>query len=631
MYQINGFRLAADFSSATKNGTRIVFSHQEQTALALFIESEDGFVDVQSLEAAIWEGKIVTDNSLRKLISGLRSKLESKSAFTNFRGKGYRLIYDSIKPNNIAGQKPSSKISILAISVFIPLICVWLLIDLFSNKGESLPKVSQKTVFESNDYILDYAIYNDELFVTTRSTKKSTLYKTVNRKNSVLMSADFSGAFRGIEIHSSGRTVLHVIEDAKCIIKIFERPIDNLIDEIPCNRQNAFPSFDWIDKDRLYLTYNINSAGPIRPYIYDLRTKNLERVTSIDFNSLNGKKFIDSFIKARDNGIFSLRMDNLDQMSLMYFDESESTVLYEYRAKPYSIGVSDTDLFFVGNNNELFRLNLTDDIHAQDAVPTLFLAPQSIKIDDPLVLEDNLYISLGNTSQEGIFSMSGNFTHRLGNGIFDFSYNDQILTILGSTNSGYAIEQMKDGIVVKSVYIDTTLTFRHIEYHDEVIYLAGSSGIYRLLDNGLHIVSDLRTVNMVSNGQCMIAEGEDSIAKFSEGTGTFTNFATQGERIFASKQGCLFVDNISQSILDENRQFVAKPKMKKQLFEHKGKIAHWQSIGDRTQISDIETGEVIAAIKNRALYQRLISYEDDILYLGQVEANTSIIKLNTFD
>ncbi|NQZ25266.1 MAG: hypothetical protein HRT55_03015 [Colwellia sp.] len=67
--------------------------------------------------------------------------------------------------------------------------------------------------------------------------------------------------------------------------------------------------------------------------------------------------------------------------------------------------------------------------------------------------------------------------------------------------------------------------------------------------------------------------------------------------------------------------------MKKQLFEHQGKIFHWHSVDDQTHIVGIETGELIAKTKDRALYKRIISYEDDILYLGQADVHTSIVKL----
>jgi len=67
--------------------------------------------------------------------------------------------------------------------------------------------------------------------------------------------------------------------------------------------------------------------------------------------------------------------------------------------------------------------------------------------------------------------------------------------------------------------------------------------------------------------------------------------------------------------------------MNKLLFEHQGKIHHWYNTKDKTHIVDIQTGEVVATTKNRVLYKRVISYGDDILYLGQDDVNTSIVKL----
>lgn len=63
------------------------------------------------------------------------------------------------------------------------------------------------------------------------------------------------------------------------------------------------------------------------------------------------------------------------------------------------------------------------------------------------------------------------------------------------------------------------------------------------------------------------------------------------------------------------------------LIEHKGKLAHRYNIKEQTHIVDISTGKIIEKTKERARYTRLISYEDDILYLGGADVNTSILRL----
>ncbi len=62
--------------------------------------------------------------------------------------------------------------------------------------------------------------------------------------------------------------------------------------------------------------------------------------------------------------------------------------------------------------------------------------------------------------------------------------------------------------------------------------------------------------------------------------------------------------------------------------EHQDKIVHWHGVKDKTHIVDIETDELIAKTKGRTLFNKVVSYEDDILYLGQADVNTSIVKLN---
>lgn len=625
-YKINDFLISPDINSASKNNEKLELTSQEIIALKLFFASDDGFVDTQTLESEVWGERIVTKNSLRKLISDLRLKFGDRESFKNIRGRGYKLKFESFEPLKVT-QKKVNNYKYLFTLLFIILICIVAILS-YSYKGkiEALPKVSTQTVFESKDYILDYATYNNSLFVTARDKNTSKLYKVLNRQNTVLMSENYSGAYRGLEIHTSGRTIMHTVEDSKCKIKIYRIPVEDQIDEIPCNRQNAFPSFDWIDENRFYITFNVDPSSSIKPFIYDLTTKRLEEVFSTNFESENKKNFIDAYIKGHNDGVFSLRQNHLDEMSLTYFEGSNRKTFYKFRAKPYSIAVAEQKLFFVGNNNELFMLPLSDDILSQDINLSLLMASQATKIDDPLILEKQLYLTLGNIAKEIIYSSSGNFTYSLENGVRDFTYTDKVLTILALTNSGYAIEQLKDGLVFNSIYFDSNLSFRHVAFYQGDIFLAGSDGIYKLVENKLTRVSNIQTTELVSNGKCMIAEGE-GIHLLDQKTHTFIKIVEQGERAFQSEQGCLFVDTLTGNIVNENREIISKQTKKRLLIEHKGKIAHRYNVKEQTHIVDINTGKVIEKTKTRARFTKLISYEDDILYLGEADVNTSILRL----
>lgn len=631
-YKINGYLLSENLDSAVKDGHIVDITYQEKTALQLFFAAPDGFVDTYSMESAVWGERVVTHNSLRKLISGLRIKFDDKDAFKNIRGKGYQLLFEqqeAYKHTKQPQKHSRSRLTWIASGTVLTLCCLTVLLFILNRPGgNSLPKPSVQTVFESEDYILDYALFEDTFFVTTRDKSSSTLYRTKNRQNSVLMKADFPGAFRGIEIHSSGKTIMHVIEDARCIIKIYAKPVNQLIDQLACNRQNAFPSFDWIDEHSFYITFNIEPNAPIVPYIYDLRTRHLEKVNSLNVSPANNKKFIDSFIKAHGEGLFSLRINHLDQMSLMYLGREQQHTLYEFRGKPYSIAVSDDNLVFVGNTNELLSIPLNDNGIDGNISPTLLMAPQTNKIDDPLYLQDELYISVGNASKRVIYSTSGDFTYSLENGINDFDYTNNILTILGTTNSGYVIEQLEEEQLINSVYLPTSLNFRHVAFFRGDIYLAGASGLYRLNRDEPELIDRIKIVELATNGECFLAEADDGVYSFKANNNSLKKIAAQGERVFSSAQECLYVDNISGKIVNEQRQVIASPSMNKLLFEHNGKLVHWFSEGDTSYVVDASNQQIIASTRSRVLNKRVGSYGDDILYLGHAEVNTSIMKVS---
>jgi len=630
-YKINGYLLSENLDSAVKDGQIVDITFQEKTALQLFFAAPDGFVDTYSMESAVWGERVVTQNSLRKLISGLRIKFDDKDAFKNIRGKGYQLLFEQQEAYETSKQplKHSRKrLTWIASGTVLTLCCLTILLFILNRPGgNSLPKPSVQTVFESKDYILDYALFEDTFFVTTRDKSSSTLYQTKNRQNSILMEADFPGAFRGIEIHSSGKTIMHVIEDAHCIIKIYARPVHQLIDQLACNRQNAFPSFDWIDEHRFYVTFNVEPNAPIEPYIYDLRTQHLEKATAFNVSPANNKKFIDSFIKAHGEGLFSLRINHLDQMVLMYLGREQQHTLYEFRGKPYSVAVSDDNLVFVGNHNELLTVPLNNNDIDSEISPTLLMAPQTNKIDDPLFLQDDLYISVGNTSKRVIYSTSGDFTYSLENSIDDFEYTNNVLTILGTTNTGYVIEQLQENKLFNSVYLPTTLNFRHVAYFNDEIYLAGASGLYRLNKTKPELIDTLKVMELATNGECFLAEADDGVYSFSGDGNSLRKIAAQGERVFSSDQGCMYVDNLSGKIVNEQREVIASPTMNRLLFEHNGQIVHWYSKGDKSYIIDAISQQAIASTRNRVLNKKVGSYGDDILYLGYAEVNTSIVKV----
>lgn len=629
-YKINGFILSVDLNNAVKGKKSVTITHHEKTALSLFFHSENGFVDTQTLESEVWRDQVVTQNSLRKLVSSLRAKFEDKDSFKNIRGKGYQLEFEVIEGSQVKKHRgllfrPSVGILITLFTISILVIFYY-----FSNNtgsGGTLPRVTPQTVFNSDEYIVDYATHKGVMYVTTAAKNTSKLYKVKDRQNVELLSTDYTGAFRDIEIHSSGHTVMHVVEDAKCKMKIFRRPVEEQIDEIPCNRQNAFPSFNWIDRDKFYVTYNVELTASVRPYIYNLNSKSLEQVTFINFDSEDGQKFIDAYIKSHADGMITIRENQLGKNSLIYFEGQKRRYIHDFRATSYSFAKTEDTLYFVGDSNELLALPITNDILNQELSPSLLLAPQTTYISGPQFLEEDLYLTLGNKSRTEINSVNSDFKFALENGILDFSYTDKTLSVLAESNTGYVIELLQNETVIKSVYLDSTLNLRRIANYKDGVFLAGSSGIFKLVDSDLLQVSDLETSALISADHCMLAEA-DGIYSFDEKERSFYKLAAQGERPFSSSKGCLYADNLSGFILNEKREQVSKQTMRKMLFEHQERILHWHNVGEQTHIVDVETGETIKKTNSRVLHQRLVSYEDDLLYLTDSDVNTSIVKLD---
>ena len=152
-YKINDFLISPDINSASKNNEKLELTSQEIIALKLFFSSDDGFVDTQTLESEIWGERIVTKNSLRKLISDLRLKFGDRESFKNLRGRGYKLKFESIDPSTV-NHKKVKNYKYLFTLLFIILICIVAILS-YSYKGnfETLPKVSTQTVLDRKSVV----------------------------------------------------------------------------------------------------------------------------------------------------------------------------------------------------------------------------------------------------------------------------------------------------------------------------------------------------------------------------------------------------------------------------------------------------------------------------------------------
>ena len=73
-----------------------------------------------------------------------------------------------------------------------------------------------------------------------------------------------------------------------------------------------------------------------------------------------------------------------------------------------------------------------------------------MKIADPLFFDGNLHLTLGNASKEFITSYSQKYEFHLEDGVRDFTYTDDTLSIMGLTHFGYVIEQQA---ILNSVYM----------------------------------------------------------------------------------------------------------------------------------------------------------------------------------
>lgn len=630
--KINGFQLATDYSSAYKSNIAIDFTAQEQRALRTFLDdassntSNSKIIPSAQLNKAIWGNKVVTEHSLRKLLSELRKKFDDKNAIVNVRGEGYRLCFTSEnrKQIHIINNK---KVFIFVCCIFVLAALTFSLVNHHADTDHSRHLNTQR-LFDVDMYIEDFSVFENTLYASLSDENVSKVVKIQNGIEEILFSPSYY-SFRNFSIHSSGRTVIHTLQNEKCVIRVFNSPFTEELEPLPCLRSNSFIGFDWISKDKLLLSYNFKNSENVIPYIYDVQTKTISPLEDIDFNTTKEFKTWDYFLKKTAKGTLSLRADEFHTVQLVYFEGNHYKELFTFKGKPTSIGVMGYSVYLINAKNQLVKLEYENGFLEKETSYSVLSSSNLTPIKDLKIINNDLYFLDTNKGSFQLDSTNDSFNRVSASEIIDFVAHQNLLITLGSENDGFSIETYNGSLLIDKKYIETNYNLTQIGVIDGNLLVGGTNGLFHFDGNSLKQISEQEIGEIASGKNCAAFETFDGIFSINSSFKTKA-INVNGRSLFPYNQDCLYVDKVDGFIKSLDGKAIIHSKGKKRLLSYKGEITYWANVRAETLINNLKNDEVLGRIKKRVRNKRLVSLNDELYYLRAPELHSTLYKITNY-
>lgn len=639
---INGYQLSPECNVAIKGEERIEFTGQEVKALTIMLSKHEDesaklkTVSAKELTDFVWGGRVVTDHSLRKLMSELRKKLGSKDVIKNIRGEGYQLIVEykeSAEKEELEQVKGELKnrnnfgYSIVALAVIALVVHIFFLF--VSNESESTINydIRAELQLESNNNIADYDAYRDEIYTTLYDDAHSRVVKYTNGVPHDIFQLEKYFAYRTFDIHQSGKTALQEVVGDQCRIRIFSKPFEDELDSLICQGSVSFAGMEWLNKDKLLITLDSENDIDQKPYIYNLSENEFSELHNADVTNLQKGKVWDYFVKHSPKGIFTLRVNEFHEVKLMYFEGDNRRSIYTFKYKPYSFALIERDIYLVNLANEIVKIGFDGEYIDGDIKMETITSNNLSKISYIQESNGGLYYLVGKGVELKLSAYQGSFERSLEKGVVDVNYVNGTLSLLGLADGGYVYEVYESGELQKRAYIYTDNALTHITIWNGLVVVGGSSGIFEFSEGVLNKLDTSKIGEIVSGEDCLIYETDKGVFSLDEKNNVH-QVSSVGRDILLHNNTCHYVDDIDGYMKDVQGNSIAKINGHKRLISHQGKLSYWENVNYGAEVRDIDSDQLIAKLPKLVRNMRLVSSGEDFLYLDVSQQHTSLYKAN---
>ena len=633
---VNGYQIAPDCRSARKDDKVVHFTHNEATALSLMLscnqsDSELDYVPKAEIESKVWESSQVSSNSVRKLMSDIRAKLDGSrdvKIIQNIHNKGYKLIYEqresaSKSSLDVLASKFTKQGRLMLISaVLFYLLVVALLAlaftSLTSKGGGSQSDILYEKVFETDSEIYNIDTFQGDMYVTlSYSDPETGTNSTIVRINGhfvdVMKQSDKPLYYKSLKVSPNGTVAWMMGYRDECVINIGELDFKTIHAQIPCIKENHYSDLFWEDDRFLYLTIKSDKDLSSKPMLYDTRSGQLVHLDNYGFDYSSANGYGSYTVREFDGALYTLNIDKNDLATLNVNTKQGSKVLFEFKHIPRSFEIFESTILFANEKNQFVKAKipsdpLSDEWDFQEASPQ-----QLLNIHTPTYYDGYIAFVSGQGGNRVVVSSHTNKRFESDLEVLDFYQNGEEIAILGTTANGYKVQLFNGGKLVYQSYHKSDYVIRHVASLNGNIYVGGNDGTFMVLKEGLVRISDAKPQGIASGDDCLYVATSKGVLELLDNELQMLN--SQGGRVFSFNEQCVYEDKVSYDLV-VGESVMGNTEGEEFVFFHKGQLAYRKpKDGGGHLIVSFENDEVIDSFEGTIAQLRYQSLVDEVLYL----------------
>ena len=627
---INGMRFSVvDDKLVSKD---LELTKLEQKALLALIGERGAIISKKDFTERVWGHIHVSDSSLRKLISVLRQKINDKEgeALITERGAGYRLSFEIDNRSDLAQVSKVSgfirRRTIIAASFL--LLSVMLMISWNLSDDITVIETPEYTTIGSfSSGIMRHQIYNNaHYFLPESSSKKVAYIKKVEYgiAEEVFRIEESSAYLQDFSISPGGKSLIRVNHPDHCEITFFNGMFNDVHSKLPCYKLMQHSSYVWLDDNRVLFTHKVDSAKPVRPYIYNLSTKTVEKLDYKDIGYNESTDENDLLVRPYKDGIFVARITSsyFDDIEIHYFSKNTSKLVT--RQVGFEFDVSDDGfLVNINSSNEVQVANIQDieKDNFEFSYRTVINGAPNISYQ-PLLSDGQLYFLNGTQYNTAIFCSGTNALFLSEDGVI--SATPQELMLLRKEQAGVNLLQISSDLR-QETSIKTDLNFTLANKFDDSIYLAGKSGLYQYTKGTLVPIFDKPVTRMVG-GRGIVVQSEGNIFEY-DGKNVVMKVAGASQ-LSRMDTGYIYRVNLTGEVRNQDGMTMGFSSSREFIFSAYGKvIVPERSIEGKIEFYELGTRNLVITLEHPFLNFQFAHWNGDIYYESFGESFNSIVKV----
>jgi hypothetical protein len=328
-----------------------------------FINATEHTLSKDELLKEVWQGRIVSDDAITRLISDLRKQLQIKGSSVKYiktlHGFGYKLDLEPILVEETVTKKLNSKYLLLMVtSLFICILIVWysLVTDVYNKEKQQRKLTAWPVTLQTHEINLN----NEANYIAT-GLKHSLIYHNLNDIGSAIYQQDndksellfqLDGKIKSLVSSPNGQFLAFIIEQPECSIQVYSLAEKTLHTLSNCRVSSEY-ALDWQDNEHLSYVQKSNQgifqfyqlSSEQRPIIATLSLPLCLSVKKAFINQDN-QRFISCKTK-RGDALFIERAGDISSIltyrTIMNFVVDANDIIYMTHSPSWKSGVTRFD------------------------------------------------------------------------------------------------------------------------------------------------------------------------------------------------------------------------------------------------------------------------------------------------